>query len=486
MASMIDRPQELEMFDRVFSAVRRHGQLFLVIGRHGAGKTTLVQQWLASRRKRAFYWTASAAASEPEQAADFSEKLRHYLRTTSTPARPYVLETWRGAFFQLSQAAQKRPQIIVIDQVTDILVEHGGFASALQQAWDQELQHRPVLLILIGDHYGRAYEHLRSYTRAPLYGRFTAIWQAEPIPWADFSTTFRRWPVRDRLLAYAVTGGWPAFVKAVEPSRPPRKAMAQLISSIEYRDSVHAILDQFEPARRAAIVRSLRALAQGAASQLDLAQRSRLTRRGLNAALVDLDIAELVKADDIPIEGQLSLSQRTVFRLTDQQVRFYFRFLENSSKASSQRESSPTLSWGAPEIGRFLAEFVAGRLLLPWLARVGPRKKPIGLLDRTGPLPGMPACDSALAVVDPEDRQVLICGVVGQARPLGERSRQAFERAATSLVSSSWPGYSGRSLLVSLSGFTPRALLQSTQSPLMTMDVTELAGDLSRLKEPLR
>ncbi len=468
------------MFDRAFSGVRRRGQLFLISGRSGAGKTTLVQQWLALRRKYALYWTANAHLSESDQATDFAQQLSRHLRSSPVPTGPYARETWRGAFTQLFQSSQSRTQIVVIDQVTDILIDHSAFAGALQQAWDQKLQTCKILLILIGDHYGRIYEHLRSYAHAPLYGRFTAVWQATPLTWHDFSPAFRRWSIRDRILAYGITGGWPMFVKKLDPKRPPRQALAQLIASEEYSQSVRAILNQFEPTRHKAIIKSLRALAQGAAPQPDLKRRSRLNRQALNAALADLDIAELVTTDDIPIEGRLSLSQRVVFRLSDNQVRFFFRFLEASPKASAPQDWIGLLKWQSASVGQFLAELVVDQLLLSWLMRVGPRKLPMGYSDRIGPFPGTLPCDKAVVVVDRYHQHLWVCGVFGQARPLGESRVRAFRHAVE--VTPHWPGYACSSLLVSLSGFTHRARTCFPQAHHTTLDQTQLMRGILRLR----
>lgn len=189
------RDRELALLDQALAAVRRHGQLVVLSGRRGAGKTALVQHWLASRRKRAFVWTAQPDTTELDQATSFTRALQNDWGLAGGAVRPFALDAWREAFFQVAAAAETQRRIVVIDQASELLAEGSLSSSALQQAWDQRLQHRPVMFILNAHHASRVHEHLRSYTRAPLYGRLTGFWQGRPIAWLDFAKAFHRWPL---------------------------------------------------------------------------------------------------------------------------------------------------------------------------------------------------------------------------------------------------------------------------------------------------
>lgn len=486
MSLPFDRTRELGSLDRVLADVRRRGQLFLISGRRGAGKTTLVQNWLAARRKRALFWTANEHSSEAEQAAQFAQALSRHLQATSASTGPYASEIWRRAFAQLAEAARTRRQIVVIDQLTDLLIEHSVFASALQQAWDQDLQDLPVLVILIGEHGRRIYEHLRSYERATLYGRFTAIWQAEPMAWLDFSAAFRRWPLRDRLLAYAVTGGWPALVQDLQPEQTPRTALMRLAGSPDYRQSVDALVDTVRPTCRPVVRAVLRALAIGPASQERLAHRTRLSRRTINAALVDLEIAGLVQNRDVPIEAPLPWTQRVVYRLVDDQVRFVFGAAEARSNRPNDRIIQQALFHGLAHAERILADQVTERLLLPWLFRAETHGRLAEAVDDIGPLTDDLPCDSALAALDRRHQRLLVCGVFCQSQRLGEDRVHVFARAGRNLLQTAWPGWSGRILITSLSGFTERTLrAQSDDKPILAAAET-LARDLATWFHPDR
>ncbi len=473
MALFIDRSHEFEVFDRALTQARRRGQLFLIHGRPGAGKTTLIRQWLSARRKRALVWTPQAGSDELEQALNFAQALGRFLKRAPVPTGPFASEVWRAAFHHLAEAAVSQRQIIVIDQATDLMPQYSALVNGLKQAWDQELQGRAVLVILVGDHGARIFEHLRSYSRAPLYGRFTAIWRLDPISWADFSAAFRRWPLRERLLAYAVTGGWPVFVSALRPEQKPRSELRRLMHAPAYRHSVEAVAETIEPTPRKVVLKVLRALAHGPAHLQRLAQWARLSRRSLNAALVDLETAGLVETRDVPLATPLPWTQRVVFHLVDQQVRGFFGSIEPRARTPAGQGARPLPVRKSAWVDGWLADLVAERLLVPWLFRDGSRGRRAAEIDDVGPLIDRLPCDSALAARDRQATHVLVCGVFGQSRPLGARRVRAFARAATRLLASAWPGATGQVLVVSLAGFTAQARHETPAR--LLLDVQTLA-----------
>lgn len=111
----LGRDRELALLDRALAAVRRHGQLVVLSGRRGSGKTALVQHWLTSRRRRAFVWTAQPDTGELDQATSFAQGLRRHWGLAGDAVRPFALETWRKAFFQVAAAAETGRRIVVID-----------------------------------------------------------------------------------------------------------------------------------------------------------------------------------------------------------------------------------------------------------------------------------------------------------------------------------------------------------------------------------
>jgi len=479
MALFFDRNRELESLDRVYADVRRRGQLALLSGRRGAGKTTLIQRWLSARRKRALVWTAQENGDEFQQALSFAQALASFLKRDPAHGAHSAAEVWEAAFGQLGEAAELQPRIVVIDQATDIMPLYSALVNGFKRAWDHRLQFRAVLVILIGDHGRRIYEHLQSYARAPLYGRFTALWEVDPVGWADFSTAFRRWPLRDRLLAYAITGGWLAFAQLLRPEQAPRWELMRLVRSADYSQSAHALVDTVGPTKRPRVLAVLRALAVGPANQVLLAQRTRLSRRAVNAALVDLETAELVKTGDVPSEAPLPWTERVVFRLIDHQVRFALSADPThiaTGFASAREAPLRTVA----QVDSLLADVVSEKLLVPWLFRAPERGRLAEAVDDLGPLTAELPCDAAWAALDRRHRRILVCGIFSQSRPLGARRVHAFAAAARTLLGLAWPGWAGRVLFASLAGFTAQARQSRPTGPRVLLSGQTLARDLAR------
>ena len=484
MSPYIDRPREWSYLDRVLADVRRRGQLFLISGRRGAGKTALVKSWLSARRKRALYWTASEHLDERDQAADFAQALHRHLGVAPKPAGGDAGQIWTEAFAQLAEVTRTHRQIVIIDQLTDMLREHGAFASALQQAWDWSLQDQSVLLILIGEPGRHLFEHLRSYDRAPLYGRFTAIWPATPIPWSEYSIAFRQWALRDRLLAYSITGGWPAFVGGLDPKASPRAALTRLVRAPDFVQSALAVVGRVGPTRLPVVLAMLRALAMGPASQATLARRSRLSRRIVNAALVDLEIADLVNTRDMPVRAPVPWTQRVFYRLVDEQVSFVFSAATSLSNTAHEALAAQALAQALAPAQRIPADGVMENLLIPWLFRAGLRNRLPEIVDDVGPLTVDLPCDSAVAALNRSHPRVIVCGVFSQRRRVGEARVRAFARAARRLIQTAWPEWPGRALVVSLSGYTEKARLSRSEDDLVLMDAESLARDLAKWRQP--
>lgn len=463
------RDRELTYLDRALAGLRHHGQLFVLSGRRGSGKTALVQGWLASRRKRALVWTAQPEAEELDQATRFTQALQRTWKLTGGAVRPFALDAWRDAFRQLAAAAETKRRIVVIDGASELMAEGSLFSSALQQAWDQQLQHRPVLLILIAHHASRVHEHLRSYRRAPLYGRLTGFWQARPIAWLDFAMAFHRWPLQDQLLAYAVTGGWPAFVSRLEPDQPARETLARLLIADEYAHSARALLADIDLAARVDVLNVLRALAPGSANRLTLSAQTRLSRKALNAALVDLETVGLVDVQEEPFDRPAPPSQRRFYRLIDQQLRFFFRFLERSPQPHSAAEARRPLSLHRPGLRAHLADVVAHEIVLPWLLHGGDRGAWPERIERAGPLAQIDA--SHMLGVDHQKQRYLLCGVLLSERPVGGGRVTAWAKAVEVVVQATGPGCKGRGVVISWSGFTRRAQEQARQTGTWLLDL---------------
>src|SRR5690606_27500643 len=88
--------------------------------------------------------------------------------------------------------------------------------SALQHAWDAHFQHSNLIIVLCGSQV-KVMESLQTH-QSPLFGRLTGQWYLDPLPFSALRDFFPDWPAEERVAAYGVAGGVPAYLKWLDPS----------------------------------------------------------------------------------------------------------------------------------------------------------------------------------------------------------------------------------------------------------------------------
>jgi AAA+ ATPase superfamily predicted ATPase len=53
--------------------------------------------------------------------------------------------------------------------------------------------------------------------QSPLFGRMTAQWRLEPLPFSSLAAFFPKWDADERVAAYAMLGGIPAYLNWLDP-----------------------------------------------------------------------------------------------------------------------------------------------------------------------------------------------------------------------------------------------------------------------------
>src|SRR5262249_46380631 len=106
----------------------------------------------------------------------------------------------------------------VIDEFPYYCDSSPGLPSVLQRWWDRVGRHTRIMLVLAGSHVAFM-EELVLAGRA-LYGRRTGELRLRPFDYPAAGLFFPASPPQDRLRAYGVFGGMPAYLAAGDPGRP--------------------------------------------------------------------------------------------------------------------------------------------------------------------------------------------------------------------------------------------------------------------------
>lgn len=199
----IGRKAELKKLDEEY---KREGSFAVIYGRRRVGKTTLIKEFL--KDKLAFYFLATEELENQSM-----KRLAGVIsRTTkNTFLQKVTFTDWLDLFQLIADYEPEKKKILVIDEFPYLVKMNAAFPSILQNAWDEILKDKNIMLILSGSLIGMMQKYALSYD-SPLYGRRTSQMRLAPLPFTDVyenqNMTFDK-----AVEQYAVTGGVPKYLE---------------------------------------------------------------------------------------------------------------------------------------------------------------------------------------------------------------------------------------------------------------------------------
>jgi AAA+ ATPase superfamily predicted ATPase len=329
----VDRRLELDFLNRLL--IRAHpgpAQLVLMYGRRRVGKTELLLQWAEqSVRQRAAsytYWEAVKENATQQRARLFAKLLN-----VPVPAAP-VYRSWpdlwdAAAPLLQTKAAPGMRHILILDELPYSADADPAMLSSLQYAWDQHFQKSGLVIVLCGSHV-RVMETLLS-RQSPLFGRMTAQWHLEPLPFSSLSEFFPKWNADERVAVYAILGGIPAYINWLDPKLDLIANIRQVIlspGSMFLAEPDFLLYDEVrEPNSYLAV---MKAIGSGAHTLTEIGERAFIPSTSVNFYLNTLQALRLVERR-LPVtqpKAERGRSRSGRYHLSDPYFRFYFQFLE--------------------------------------------------------------------------------------------------------------------------------------------------------------
>lgn len=314
----VNRVSELNILEKHYQSGR--AELFVLYGRRRVGKTELLAHFCQGKRHIFF-----AADQVPEQTLriNLSKAVNDFIFGDGQVSAVY--NTWDNLLITLVKQAQFERLVIVLDEFPYLAAADPSVSSILQRIWDHAMKNSQIMLILNGSYIGMMEEMVLGY-KAPLYGRRTAQYLLEPLEFVDAQQFFTSYTAEDRLRAYAVYGGTPAYLQTI---RPEQSLQTNILDGILTRgaalyDEVRFVLQQElrEPRNYFAV---LQAIASGNTRQNEIKQAAGL--ENIAQYLETLQQLHLVERVVPVTESQPHKSRRGIYRLKDNFLRFWFRFV---------------------------------------------------------------------------------------------------------------------------------------------------------------
>ena len=330
------RQRELARFEEELAVVSEtgRGRMMAVRGRRQAGKSRLLTHVVETSGLPYLYTTAVKNAPPGVQLEHLSADLA--ASRTPLPHLDVAFATgpvsWADFFARLPLALGQTPAIVVLDEFPWAAEGDPTLEGLLQNAWDQHLEGRPVLLVLVGSDMAMM-ERLTEHDR-PLYGRGSEMVVAplDPAECAEALGGDRS--ALDVLDAYLLTGGYP---RLITEARRYRTTRAFVTAQLEDESSGLAVVGQrvidaeFRTDLRARqVLEAIGATEVGHATFSSAVARlggDRTAQTAVTRALGPLEHTKRVIAIDRPVGTKPNTTLRR-YRIADPYLRFWFRFVQ--------------------------------------------------------------------------------------------------------------------------------------------------------------
>ncbi|MFQ6016282.1 MAG: ATP-binding protein [Anaerolineae bacterium] len=342
----VNRETELAFLEGRYRSSQ--AELVVLYGRRRVGKTDLLHQFCQD--KPHVFFVADLGTAETNL-VQFSRAVSQHVH--GDPEVEGVYRDWDQGLARLARLAQDERFVAVFDEFTYLVSTQLGITSTLQRVWDETLRRTQIMLILCGSYVGMMMQHVLDY-RAPLYGRRTGDWYLQPFAFQEATSLLAWLPREDQLRAYAVLGGMPAYLVALNPHWG-------LLENIEHRVLQRGTFLHNEP--RLLLQSELRdptnyfsvleAIASGATRPSEIAQRAGLPLSALTYYLNNLRDLGLVERAVPATEPRPERSRRAFYHLADGFFRFWFRYVLPNRSLLERGQTEPVVRKVATELDTY-------------------------------------------------------------------------------------------------------------------------------------
>jgi len=290
------------------------GGLLVVFGRRRVGKTRLMVHWL---RQRQGLYSQAIEASKQQQLDQVLADVREGLTTSSLTPRSF------GELLELVDL-QPRGHVLCLDEFPYLVAADPSLPSVVQR-WFDHRRRKDSSLILAGSS-NRMMNDLFLNRGAPLYGRARKLLHVEPMSYRAFCQACGQDPLsRDTFTRFSMVGGVPKYWEMIRHRQSPvALAEALFFGSSPYLEFEPQRLLKDEGVSGVSAQALLEAVGRGAEKPSEIAGRLGTAQTNLSRLFQLLLDAHLLERQ-LPFDESLRTTKRTLYRLLDPTIRFWFR-----------------------------------------------------------------------------------------------------------------------------------------------------------------
>ena len=332
----VGRDYQLELLSSVWT--RESPSFIVVSGRRRIGKSTLIERF-AERSRCRFIEIEGLPPDEnmtnERQLANFCDRLGKAVQMDIPAAK-----NWAEAFDILEKSIAGRGKVIVfLDEISWMGGLEKAFPAMLKNAWDMKFSRRPRLVFVVCGSVS-AWIGKNILRSKAFVGRVSLAMDLKELPLSDCAAFWgersERTTPLEMLDVLSVTGGVPKYLSEMHPRLSADeniRRMCFLPEGFLFGDFDRIFHDVFKRTAESKR-RILEALADGSKTQGEVAEATGIGAGGsLTDALGELVAAGFVSEDRGLTPGTGKAVREVRYRICDNYVRFYLRFVAPRGEA---------------------------------------------------------------------------------------------------------------------------------------------------------
>jgi len=301
-------------------------------GRRRIGKSTLIEHFAGHIRARFL----KIEGVKPKPGYDNETELAAFARQLAiqTGAEDSVPANWLTAFKRLDRELDGRRTVVLLDEVSWLGHYDKTFSDMLKIAWDNMLKKHDRLIFVVC---GSVSTWIRDniIDNRAFYGRRSLDLVVPELPLGEcvkfWGEAAGRIPTREIVDVLSVTGGVPKYLEEVQPGLSAAENLRRMcyLPKAPLREDFDEMFTDVITQQPKYAANVLRTLVGGARSVTEIAEALGVEKSGnITDSLQQLEEAGLVSADagKNPVTGVDARERR--FRLKDNYVRFYLKYIE--------------------------------------------------------------------------------------------------------------------------------------------------------------
>jgi uncharacterized protein len=323
-------------------------RLVVLRGRRRIGKSRLAEKFGKFFDK---HFTFVGLPPEKEMTDEIQRQ--HFVNEleTQTHKKHLRFDDWDFLFSSLSQVTKKGKVLIVFDEINWMGSLDPSFLGKLKTAWDTHFKKNPQLVLLLSGSMAAWIEkHILRSTG--FFGRIALDIVLQELPLYQCSHFWRPYEkniaAAEKFKILSVTGGVPLYLESINPKLSAEENIRRLcfrkegLLFLEFERIFSEVFGSKAPIYK----KIVETLALGPADQATIFEALEIEKSGVYSDYLD----ELVKTGYLTRDYTWSLksgklSKLSLYRLSDNYLRFYLRYIEPNKPNILQNRDLLPAGW---------------------------------------------------------------------------------------------------------------------------------------------